>query len=438
MAGGTWNSQNKVRPGVYINVVTEPKALGTIGERGIVALPLSLTWGPVKQLITVEAGADTTSVLGYDINDPKMLLIREALKRAKTLLLYRLNDGVKATVTQGTLTATAKYSGERGNDISIVIQANIDDAAKFDVKTLVSGVVVDTQVVANIAGLVSNAWVDFTGTGTLTATAGAALVGGTNGTASNADHTTFLAALELQDFNTVGLTTDDPTLKAVYVAFVKRLRDGEGKKVQAVMPSYPAADYDGVISVKNGVILSDGTTITAAQAVAWVAGATAGATVNQSLTYAAYDDAVDVAPRYTNAQIEDALKAGELLFTASNSRAIVEQDINTFHTFTTEKGKQLRKNRVIRVLDSIAIDLKHTFENFYIGKVDNNADGRNLLKNEIVSYMNTLQNSNAIQNFDSQNDVTVTAGTESDSVYAEIMPQPVDSIEKLYLKVRVK
>ncbi|MNW45936.1 Phage tail sheath protein [compost metagenome] len=364
--------------------------------------------------------------------------MRESLKRAQKLLLYRLNEGTKATVTEGTLTITAKYGGVRGNDISVVIQTNIDDPLKFDVKTFVSGSAVDSQTVANIAGLESNAWVVFSGTGSLTATAGVNLAGGANGTVTNADHTSFLAALELLDFNTVGLTTDDASLKAVYTAFVKRLREDEGKKVQAVLPNYPTADYEGVISVKNGVILSDATTITPTQAVAWVAGATAGATVSQALTYTTYDDAVDVTPRYTNTQIETALKAGEFLFTPSNGTAKVEQDINTLHSFTPEKGKQFRKNRVLRVLDGIANDLKVTFENFYIGKVDNNADGRNLLKSEVISYITTLQNANAVQNFDSQNDVTVIAGNETDAVYAEVSIQPVDSIEKIYMKVRVK
>lgn len=438
MAGGTWTSQNKVRPGVYVNAVSEPKALGTVGERGIVALALSLPWGPETQIITVEAGADTMDVLGFDINDPALLLVRESLKRAKTLLLYRLNSGDKATANAGDLTATAKYSGTRGNAISVVVQANIDDPDKFDVKTLVSGVVVDSQTVTAISELAANGWVTWSGNGDLTATAGVNLTGGTDGAVTNADHTAFLTALELLDFNTVGLTVDDATLKPLYTAFVRRLREDEGKKVQAVVPNYPAADYEGVISVKNGVVLSDGTTLTAAQAVAWVAGATAGATVSQALTYTAYDDAVDVSPRYTNSQIEAALLSGEFVFTPSNGRAIVEQDINTLHSFTPEKGKQFRKNRVLRVLDGIANDLKRIFESFYLGKVDNNADGRNLLKSEAIAYMNTLQAINAIQNFDAQSDVTIVAGNESDAVYAEIGAQPVDSIEKTYLKVRVK
>lgn len=438
MAGGTWQTMNKIRPGVYINFVSEPQPLGTIGERGVSALALALSWGPAKEIIAVEAGADTFDELGYEVTDPALLLVREALKRSKTLLLYRLNTGVKATATHDDLIVTAQHGGTRGNDITIVVQANIDTPTLFDVYTIVSGVTVDTQTVANIAGLTPNEWVVWSGTGDLTATAGVALTGGADGTVTNADHTDFLGALELQEFNAVGLVSNESTLKSVYAAYVKRLREDEGKKVQAVVSEYPTADYEGVISVKNGVVLADGTAITPVQAVAWVTGATAGAQANQSLTYAAYDDAVDVAPRYTNTQIVTALDNGEFLFTPSNGQAVVESDINTLHTFTSEKGKQFRKNRVMRVLDGLGNDLKRVFELFYIGKVANNAEGRNLLKGEFINQVELYEGIGAIQNFDSQNDITVTMGNETDAVYAEASIQPVDSIEKIYMKVRVK
>ncbi|MEC0171654.1 phage tail sheath family protein [Paenibacillus graminis] len=438
MAGGTWTLQNKERPGVYIDVESSGGTLGAAGSRGITSLALSLPWGAAKVITPIVAGEDTMTTLGYDLTAPELLLVREALKRARTVLLYKLNDGTKAAVTAGALVATAKHGGARGNDLKMVVQANIDDSAKFDVKTLLDNAVVDTQTVTNIAGLKANDWVTFNASGVPTTTAGAPLTGGADGTVTNADHSAFLGALELYDFQTVALPGTDNALKAVYAAFIRRLRDNEGKKVQAVLENYPTADNEGIISVKNGVVLSDGTTLTAAQAVAWVAGATAAAEMNESLTYAAYDGAVDVAPRYTSTQIEAALSAGEFLFTPSQNRAVVEQDINTFRSFTPKKNKSFHKNRVIRVLDGIANDLKRIFESFYIGKVSNNVDGRALFRKEIVVYLDGLQGIGAIQNFDAQTDITVLPGVDSDAVYVEVNIQPVDSIEKVYMKVQVK
>src|SRR5690606_14189912 len=163
----------------------------------------------------------------------------------------------------------------------------------FDVQTLVDGREVDLQTVSSIESLQENAWVTFSGTGTPEQTAGTNLSGGTDGEVTNADYTDYLSAIELHDFQTIAAPVSDETLKGVFVSFAKRMREDEGKKIQVVLPDYPNADYEGVISVKNGVVLEDGTTVNNIQATAWVAGATAGANVNESLTYAAYDGAVD-------------------------------------------------------------------------------------------------------------------------------------------------
>ena len=438
MAGGTFTTQNKVRPGVYINFLSEARPLGVLGERGIVTMALSLPWGPSKQMLTINAGDDTWDILGYDITYPGLLPIKEVLKRAKTLILYRLNTGVKATATIGTLTATAKYGGLRGNNITIVVQANIDDPNKFDVKTRVEGIEVEKQIVAIIEELKSNSWVDFSGNGAPGISAGTALTGGANGEVTNQDHTDYLAQVELYGFNTIALVSDDSNLKSVYATFVQRLREESGKKVQGVLANYPDADYEGIIKVKNGVILSDGTTINATKAVAWVAGVTAGAGMNQSLTYTAYDGAVDVDTRYSSTQIEQAILNGEFVFIPGDGAAIVEQDINSLHAFTTEKDKYFAKNRVIRVLDGIANDLKRTFDQYYIGKIDNSDDGRNLFKNEVVNYFNTLQNMGAVQGFDPQNDIQVLPGVDKDSIYIELNITPVDSAEKIYMKITVR
>lgn len=437
MAGGTWTTQNKVRPGVYINVNSTPAALGAMGDRGIVSVALALPWGEPQTILTIQAGDNVKDLLGYDLAAPELLLVREALKRAGTLLLYRLNVGTKATATSEDLTITAKYGGVRGNDITVIVQENVDEETLFDVITVFAGEVVDTQVVEDIDSLVDNAWVDFSGTGELTESAGIPLTGGANGSVTNGDHSDYLEALELHDFNTVALVSSDSTLKTVYANFADRLRNDEGCKIQVVLASAPSSDFEGVISVKNGVKLADGTVLNAQQATVWVAAATAAANVNESLTYAAYDGSVDVDTRYTNSQIEAALQAGEFVFVPGNGRAVVEQDINSFTSFTPEKGKHFRKNRALRVLDGLANDWKSIFETYYVGKVNNNADGRNLFRNECVKVVETYQGLNAVQNFNSQTDISVTIGSEPDAVVVEAQIQPVDSIEKVYMKVKV-
>lgn len=438
MAGGMWTAQNKVRPGAYINFKSKKKEEVVLGERGIVTMPLVLPWGPEKQIVEVNAYDNLFDVIGIDINDSSALLIRESLKRSQKLLLYRVNTGTKASATHAALTIEAKYSGSKGNDIKIIIENNIDNNEKFNIITLIGTKEVDKQTsIGNIEELKENNFVTFSGTGALTATAGISLSNGVDGTTTNDDYSNYLSQTELYDWNTMGIPTKDSSIKAVAANFARRLRDQEGRKIQIVLENYSEADYEGVISVKNGVVLSDSTIITSDKAVAFVAGATAGANINQSNTYTQYDGAVDVDTRYTNSQIESALKGGEIVFTINNGKVAIEQDVNTLKSFTETKNNSFRKNRVLRALDGINQDIKLIWDTRYAGKGDNNTDGRNLFKKDVIKLLEAMQGINALQNVVAE-DVEILPGIDSDSVVAKISAQPVDSMEKLYMEVEVQ
>ena len=64
MAGGNWQNQNKIRPGVYIRF-TSSRGLGlTVSDRGTVAIAEALSWGPVETVQTIEAGDDMAPYTG--------------------------------------------------------------------------------------------------------------------------------------------------------------------------------------------------------------------------------------------------------------------------------------------------------------------------------------------------------------------------------------
>lgn len=442
MAGGTWVSQNKVRPGVYINFKARPQPLGSIGDRGIVAFPAKLPWGDPSNVIVLESseyGDRALEVIGFNATDDRVRHITSAVNHARTVLLYRLggSDAAKATATHGGLTATAKWGGTRGNDLKLIVQSNIDDVNLYDVITLLDNSEVNRQTVATIDELVSNPFIDWSGAGELTATAGMALEGGMDGASTGADFSAALSSFEAYQINVLGIPLDDSTSKQLAAAYVKRQREEEGKKIQAVLVDYATADYEGIISLKNGVVTSDGLQVPPSSLIWEIAAMQSAAAVNESLTYTAIPNAVDAYPRLTNSETITALKKGELVITALNGTAVIEQDINTLTSFTSDRSRAFSKNRVMRVLDSIGNDVKRIFDAFYIGKVSNNADGRALLEAEIVSYLLSLQSLGAIQNFDSQTDISVVQGNDVDSVVIELSIQPVDSIEKIYMTVEV-
>lgn len=444
MAGGTWTTQNKVRPGVYIRFTTN-RALGlTVGERGVVTICEPMSWGPVGEVMTVANGDDMTPYTGYDITSEKNRFLREIFRGTNrtspptTLYLYRpaATSSAKATVTTGTLTATAKYPGVRGNDITIVVTEDVDNEGSFFVSTVVDGEIQDQQSAETVADLVPNDWVDWSGTGALTATVGAPLTSGADGTVAASAYSDYLEAIEPYKFDVIIYDGSDSTVQDSMVGFVNRLADENGQYTQLVAANLTAPDSRFVINVMSGVTLADGTELTPQQVTWWAGGATAGAQFNESLTYATYPTAVAVSPLLTNNQIISALQSGQFILVADFDEVHVEQDIDSLTTYTTDIGVVYKKNRIIRLCNTIANDIYQQFSQNYIGVVNNNDAGRARFKAAIVGYLYQIQDAEGIQNFDPE-DVEVLPGIDIDAIVVNVAFYAVDAVEKIYMTVPV-
>ncbi len=344
---GSWISQNKILPGAYINFLTNAPLSITPGDRGTVVLLQEMSVGAKSEIYVITATDQSEYPDGITAADK--MLVNEALKGAKTVIIYNLGNAAHTA----------------------------------------------------------------------------------------ADIETALAALRTVVFDVLVYPHDDAAhvaIKPVITAWIKAMREDEGVKVQGVLANHKA-DSEAVINVTQGVELVDGTVLTAAQTTAWVAGAAAGASINQSNTGRKYVGAIDVVPRMTKTEMEAAITAGEFIFKVDSAQNVTSvYDINSLTTITPDKGAQFKKNRVIRTVDSINNDITNIFESNYVGKINNNLDGRSLLRATLIEYFGELQRLNAIQNFDAE-DVTVTSGTASDAVVINCYIQPVDSVEKIYITV---
>lgn len=445
MAGGTWTAQNKIRPGVYIRFSSVPDNSLTIGERGVVTICEPLSWGPVAQVISVTADTDVTTITGYPMSDPKNRFLREIFKGTnrtdppREVLLYRpaASSGAAASATISPLTVTARYQGARGNDISVIITELTDPADTFTVQTVVAGTIMDTQTVETAEELVPNDWVEFSGTGALTATASTPLTSGADGTVSATAYSSYLTAIEPYKFDVMIYDGTDPTVQAAMESFIQRIADEAGQYAQLVASGLTNPDSRFVINVESGATLEDGTALTPAQVCWWAGGALAGAQYNESLTYAQYPGAVSVSPVMTNAEYEEALQSGEFVLFADNGVVKVEQDINSLVTYTEDIGRVFHKNRVMRLCNTIANDLYAQFSANFIGQVNNNEDGRSRFKTVIVGYLMDIQANNGIQNF-TADDVQVLPGEDIDAIVVNIAIQPLDAVEKIYLSIELQ
>lgn len=444
MAGGTWSSQNKVRPGVYIRFTSSRGLDLNVGERGVVTICEPMSWGPVGVVQTVEPGDDMRPYCGYDITAPQARFLNEIFKGTnRTSAPYRLylyrptaSGSAEATATTGVLTATAKYPGVRGNDITIVITEDVDDEGSFTVSTVVDNVIQDEQTAETVAELVANDWVTWSGTGALAATVGAPLTGGADGTVASSAYSAYLTAIEPYKFDVMIYDGTDTTVQDAMVAFVKRLADENGQYSQLCAANLTNPDSRYVINVCSGVTLNDGTELTAAQTCWWAGGAEAGAQYNESLTYAAYPGAIACNPVMTNSQYIDAINDGKLVLFADDNVVKVETDINSLVTYTTDITSIYRKNRVMRLCNTIANDVYQQFSDGYIGVVNNNEQGRAMFQSAIVGYLLDIQANQGIQNFEPE-DVEVLPGDDIDAIVVNIVIQAVDSVEKIYLTIEV-
>lgn len=447
MAGGKFDKlAGKVRPGTYMNFEsTRSDTVGT-SERGTVIIPLlKPSYGPAGSYIELtNAGPDAAyAKLGYSVydSDPnrQMLLIREAFKNASKVLVYIPKEGTKAVAKhelEPNLTATAKHGGTRGNALTVTVAAN--PVGGFDVTVSLAGnTVAYYEGLSTVDDLIAQdcEYVTFTGSGALAAIAAMNLTGGTDATAQNDDLTTFMDTWEKVKFNTVAMPVTDSSMKAAIKTKIKYLRESMGRGVQAVVPDFPA-DYEGIISIKNGYAIDDDK-LSAAEATAWVAGASAGASYVESLTYDAVDGATDLVDALTHEEYVDAINKGYLAFSISEeNKVIVEYDINSLTSFKQPKDETYRKNRVVRVMDTFQESIQL---NFPPNKYANDSDGWDIMEGVGKSILKQFAEAGAITDVDYDNDFLVDRDASyGDKTYFNVNLKPVDSAEKLFFTTHTR
>lgn len=337
--------------------------------------------------------------------------------------------------------AEAVVAGEDGNRISVEIGDTHSGSSQRDLIVYVDNTEKARTPFSGGASTseVSNEYVVVKKTGNTdwTTVEKTQLIGGSDGTTPDASiYDAFFTALKTTAFDVLIYDGKDATLKSTFASFVKDQSNEEGKRCQCVLSEY-VADNECIIScASQSVTLDTGAVLKPEQLTWWVGGASAGANVNESLTYSCYPGAVDIEPKLTRSEQEAQIEGGNFALISQFDKIQVLTDINSFTTFGVEKGKAFRKNRVVRTVFGLCNDIYKTFALYYIGAVHNDEEGRKALKAEILNLMLKYQGNRALQNV-VVDDVTVNKGVDSDAVVIEINCQPVDSIEKIYINITI-
>ena len=346
---GIWESQNKVIPAAYINLVTNTPLSITAGDRGTVVLAQELSVGDDGAIYRITA---TEANYPENATAADKKLANLALLGAKTVLLYKLPPN------------------------------HTDDHVEA-----------------------------------------------------------MLAKLKTEDANVIVYpylksTTSASTAQQTIANWVKAMQEEEGKNITAVLTNY-VADSQYVINNVQGITLSDGSTLTAAETGAWIGGVTAGAKITESNTARKFVGAIDVTPRMTKTEMETAIKAGKLILTVDKSQNVtVVADVNSLTSTTQTLGDIMKQNRSVRTACGIREDIGTVWDSNIKGKYNNNEEGRSIFKSALVEYFADLERRGAIQNF-SADDITVEAGTAINAVVVTVAVQLVGSTEIAYITVNL-
>lgn len=410
MAGAVFQvGEHKIRPGTYVRVESTGASPSAAVPQGVVATLFRSSWGLLGEPVVLENEPAALSVFSGGTADAIQENFRGGCRQ---VVGYRLGTGgAKATVLLQDSASTdvvkleALYEGARGNNFTATIRDSLTDETKREL-LLYEGVTLrqtarfakgtgEPTALAEAISESSSPWITATkiadGDGVLAVTTQAPFSGGEDPTVTGEDYSAGLSAIEAKDWDVLCVDTDDTITHATVQAYIGRVTN-EGKRVLTVVGeptnSVPFAtrltnarafNDPAVIYVANGFKGSDGVTREGYKAAARVAGMVAAAQVTDSLTHAVVNNATDLAGALTNAEIEQAIQSGALVFTMSAQKQVqIESGINTFVTPTKDMDAGWKKIRRVKtrynVIDRITMDW-----DLLVGKVDNDKDGRGAL-----------------------------------------------------------
>lgn len=478
MPGGNWNTftilDPGTRPGFYANFIADAIAGVVAGEQGVVCIPVTAPWGPVSEFVTLESEADVLAAFSDYPEGNAYFSCVEALRGgANQVLAYRLASSAAAKASL-TLTDTdegspaniakleARYPGARGNQFAVTIQTYIVDSSQQELRLLdADGTIlfsttfpendVDALVEA-VNTAEGNAYITAEkiadGDGTIANVSAQSFSGGNSGISgiTNSDYISAHSAMETREFQVYALPVgDDTTWDAAKLWTTQQRADGNyvtlvygatlGMSAENVRLEAEDANHEGIVFVGMGAT-RNGTTYAGYQMAPHIAGMIAGAGAQASITHAQVRSFDDVETRLSNADIKEHLRHGVLTLVHNGEFVMVEKGINTLTNYSQEQNERFSKIRVISTIDSIATALRRSADANWIGKIDNDENGRKALIGAVSEFLRLLSLDGIIRpNYEVREDPD--RASYSDKFFLFIKIWPVDSIDYIYTTISI-
>lgn len=164
-------------------------------------------------------------------------------------------------------------------------------------------------------------------------------------------------------------------------------RDNNLKTYKAVLAN-SASDHEGVINFATDSIRVGDKVYSAAEYTCRIAGILAGLSLERSATYFVLNEVESIA----ESEDPDAdIDAGKLILINDGEKIKIGRGVNSLVTFTPKKSKEFSKIKIIEGMDLIKNDIIRTWEDSYVGKVNNSYDNQVLFLAAVNAYLTGLE-----------------------------------------------
>ena len=202
-------------------------------------------------------------------------------------------------------------------------------------------------------------------------------------------YTDALTTLATKSFDwLVAAPNVDATLAGAVKTWIVGQRSDNDAIYKAVLPNL-TADDEAIVNFTGTGIKVGSTTYSTAEYCSRIAGILAGTPLRQSVTYTALSEVNDIT-RLSKTEQETAVAAGKMILIHDGRKVKIGAGITSLTTVTS-KSEQLQKIKIVEALDLIKNDLRILYEDSYIGKVNNNYDGKCLLVTATLDYLRGLE-----------------------------------------------
>lgn len=188
--------------------------------------------------------------------------------------------------------------------------------------------------------------------------------------------------------------------------WIREQRSTYHKTFKAVLPE-TAADSESVVNFATDGIKVGSKTYTAVEYCPRIAGVLAGLPLNRSATYYSLPEVESI----TESESPDAdIDAGRLILINDGTKIKIARAVNSLATLTETSGEDFKKIKIVEAADMIRDDIRTTFEDEFIGKIENSYDNKIIFLAAVNKYLKDLADSGILYDkFDNKAEIDVDA-----------------------------